>query len=151
MGLFLSTTINKVDKKGRVSVPSSFRSALAHENFQGVVLFQSYKHPAIEGVGMAAMESIAQRMDDNFAFFSDDMDELATVLFGDSIQLAFDGDGRITLPQTLMDAVDIHDQAAFVGLGQKFQIWNPEKFEMQKNKSRQSVIDKKVTLPKGDQ
>ena len=126
MGLFLSTTINKVDKKGRVSVPSGFRSALAGESFQGIVLFRSYTQKAIEGVGMSAMETISGRMDNNFAFFSDEHDEMATVLFGESIQLAFDGDGRISLPQDIADYAGITDKVAFVGLGQKFQIWNPE-------------------------
>lgn len=149
LGLFLSTTINKVDKKGRVSVPASFRAAMDHENFQGVVVFQSYTQNAIEGVGMSSMEAMNDRMDDHFALFSDDHDELATVLFGESIQLAFDGDGRITLPQSLMEAVGINDQAAFVGLGRKFQIWNPKTLEVRKEGARRAVRDKKMTLPKG--
>ena len=105
LGLFLSTVINKVDKKGRVSVPASFRTVMSQEEFQGVVLFQSYTQNAIEGVAMSSMEAMSDRMDDQFALFSDDHDEMATVLFGESIQLAFDGDGRITLPQSMMDAV----------------------------------------------
>lgn len=149
MGLFLSTTINKMDKKGRVSVPSGFRAALAEESFQGVVLFRSYTQKTIEGVGMSAMEAMSDRMDNNFAFFSDDHDDMATVLFGESIQLAFDGDGRITVPQDLADFADINDKVAFVGLGQKFQIWNPENLEERKSAARKSVQSKKMTLPKG--
>lgn len=148
MGLFLSTFINKIDKKGRVSVPASFRSALSQENFQGVVVFQSYTQDALEGVGMSSMDMMADRMDDNFAFFSDDHDEMATVLFGESVQLAFDGDGRITLPQSLMDAIDLDGQVAFVGLGRKFQMWNPDKLESRKVEARRKVQDKKMTLPK---
>ena len=149
LGLFLSTTINKVDKKGRVSVPASFRAAMSQEEFQGVVLFQSYTQNAIEGVAMSSMEAMSDRMDDHFALFSDDHDEMATVLFGESIQLAFDGDGRITLPQPLMDAVDVLGQVAFVGLGKKFQIWNPEILAGRKERARRAVSDKKMTLPKG--
>ena len=151
MGLFLSTTINKVDKKGRVSVPSGFRSALAGESFQGIVLFRSYTQKAIEGVGMSAMETISGRMDNNFAFFSDEHDEMATVLFGESIQLAFDGDGRISLPQDFADYAGITDKVAFVGLGQKFQIWNPETLDKRKTEAREAVQSKKMTLPKGDE
>lgn len=149
LGLFLSTTINKVDKKGRVSVPASFRAAMSQEEFQGVVLFQSYTQNAIEGVAMSSMEAMSDRMDDQFALFSDDHDEMATVLFGESIQLAFDGDGRITLPQSLMDAVNVSGQVAFVGLGKKFQIWNPEILTERKERARRAVSDKKMTLPKG--
>lgn len=130
-------------------MPSGFRSALAGENFQGVVLFRSYTHQAIEGVGMSAMEAISARMDDNFAFFSDEHDEMATVLFGESIQLAFDGDGRITLPQEFADFAGVTEKIAFVGLGKKFQIWNPEILEARKAVARKSVQSKKMTLPKG--
>ncbi|PCI01234.1 MAG: division/cell wall cluster transcriptional repressor MraZ [Alphaproteobacteria bacterium] len=149
MGLFLSTFINRVDKKGRVSVPAPFRAALAHESYQGVVLFPSYTQKALEGVGMAAMENMGARMDSQFAFFSDDHDELATVLFGESVQLNFDENGRIILPQNFIDFAGIDDQVAFVGLGQKFQIWTPKEFESRKNIARNSVTSKKVTLPKG--
>ncbi len=149
LGLFLSTVINKVDKKGRVSVPASFRTVMSQEEFQGVVLFQSYTQNAIEGVAMSSMEAMSDRMDDQFALFSDDHDEMATVLFGESIQLAFDGDGRITLPQSMMDAVGVSDRLAFVGLGKKFQIWNPEILTERKDHARRAVSDKKMTLPKG--
>lgn len=131
-------------------MPSNFRAALSSESFQGVVLFQSYTHQAIEGVGMSAMESMSGRIDNNFAFFSEDHDEMATVLFGESIQLGFDGDGRITLPQDFIDFADIDDKVAFVGLGQKFQLWKPETFEKRKADARQSIINKKTTLPKGE-
>ena len=89
-------------------------------------------------------------MDDNFAFFSDDHDEMATVLFGESVQLAFDGDGRITLPQELMESIGLDGQVAFVGLGRKFQMWDPKMLDARKVDARRRVQDKKMTLPKGN-
>ena len=49
MALFLSTFVNKIDRKGRISVPASFRVAVAGQSFHGVILYRSHKHPAIEG------------------------------------------------------------------------------------------------------
>ena len=48
-GMFLSTYVNKVDRKGRVSVPATFRASLAAETqrFPGVIVFPSYKYPAL--------------------------------------------------------------------------------------------------------
>ena len=71
MTLFLSTHINKVDKKGRVSVPAQFRAELAAETFQGVVLFRSNVHPALEGFAWSHMQEIANRLD-NFDIYSID-------------------------------------------------------------------------------
>jgi MraZ protein len=150
VGLFLSTTTNKIDKKGRISVPSGFRTVLSKDDFAGVILFQSYTLPTIEGVSMSTMEIMNNRVDQNFAFFSNDHDEVATVLFGGAVPLAFDGDGRITLPQHFIDHAQLGDQASFVGMGNKFQIWNPELFQDRQNKSLQSVQSQGVTLPRKD-
>ncbi len=125
MALFLSTYTNKVDKKGRVSVPAPFRAALAD---------------------WAKMDEIGERMD-HYDLFSDDQDDLATTIFGESVQLLFDGDGRVTLPVELMEVARIADRAVFVGLGRKFQIWSPELFEERKARARGAVQDRRLTVP----
>ncbi|MCE7887272.1 MAG: division/cell wall cluster transcriptional repressor MraZ [Alphaproteobacteria bacterium PRO2] len=148
MALFLSTYLNKVDKKGRVSVPAQFRSALASENFQGVVVFRSNHHTALEGFSWSFMEEIGQRLD-HFDLFSDSQDDLATAVFGDSVQLPFDGDGRIVLPKELLDFAEIDGSANFVGLGKKFQIWNPKTFKKRREDARTQVKVQGLTIPKG--
>ena len=102
MALFLSSHINRLDKKGRISVPSSFRAELAQESFQGVVLFRSNSHACLEGFTWSYMREISERLDD-FNLFSSEQDDLATSIFGSAIQLSVDGDGRIILPQDLID------------------------------------------------
>lgn len=148
MPLFLSTHLNKVDKKGRVSVPASFRSALASQAFQGVVLFRSNNHECLEGFAYSYMAELGERLD-NFDLFSSEQDDLATAIFAEAVQLPLDGDGRIIIPELLTGFADLDGQAAFVGLGQKFQIWNPEKLEERRNAARQSVRKNGLTVPKG--
>lgn len=146
MALFLSTYTNKVDKKGRVSIPAPFRLALSDQLHHGVVVFSSSQHVCLEGFDWAKMEDISARMDD-FDLFSDDQDDLATTIFAESVQLFVDGDGRVTLPQDLMRAAQITSNATFVGLGRKFQIWSPELFDRRKAQARGAVQDKKLTVP----
>jgi MraZ protein len=148
MALFLSTHINKVDKKGRVSLPATFRANLVTDPFQGIIVFKSHVHPALEGFAFGYMQEISNRLD-RFDLFSEDQDDLATTLFGESVQLGFDGDGRIVLPVGLMEFAGIVEQAAFVGLGAKFQIWDPQLFKKRKDEARRSVREKGLTLPKG--
>ncbi|MGB4107234.1 MAG: division/cell wall cluster transcriptional repressor MraZ [Alphaproteobacteria bacterium] len=148
MALFLSTYVNKVDAKGRVSVPAQFRTALGLESFQGVVIFRSNNHAALEGFSLSFMEEVSNRLD-NFNLFSDSQDNLATAVFGDSMQLAFDGDGRIVLPKELLDFAGIDGSAAFVGLGKKFQIWNPKTFNKRRDEARTQVKAQALTIPKG--
>jgi len=150
MTLFLSTHLNKVDKKGRVSVPAQFRAELAGENFQGVVLFRSNIHPALEGFAWSYMQEISKRLD-NFDLFSETQDDLATAVFGEAVQAPFDGDGRIVLPVELMEFAGIVERASFVGLGGKFQVWDPDLLQKRREEARRSVRENNLTLPKGVQ
>lgn len=147
MTLFLSTFVNKVDRKGRVSVPAGFRTALAGQSFQGVVLFRSSGHDCLEGFGMSRMEELGRRLE-ALDIFSPDQDDLATAIFGEAMQLPLDGDGRIILPAPLIDYAGLQDQAAFVGLGHKFQIWNPAAFETRRQAARARVKGEGLTLPR---
>ena len=80
--------------------------------------------------------------------FSADQDDLATSIFGESVQLPFDGDGRIILPANIIEYADLGEQCAFVGMGRKFQIWNPSAFEARKSEARENVKSRGVTIPK---
>ncbi len=147
VALFLSTTVNQIDKKGRVSVPAGFRSALNSGGTSGVVLFRSPVHECLEGFDPKFMEDISSRLD-HFDMFSETQDDLATAIFGEAVPLSVDDTGRITLNGQLMEHANLNEKAAFVGLGQKFQIWSPEKLEARQRDARKNVKDKGLTLPK---
>ena len=148
MALFLSTSVNKIDSKGRVSVPSSFRAALEKEAFQGVVLIPSQNHACLEGFAYSAMEDIARRLDE-FDMFSADQEDLAASVFGEAVQLSFDKDGRITLSEHLMAQANLSSSAVFVGMGTKFQIWNEGEYNIRRKEARDNVAQNKLTIPKG--
>lgn len=147
MALFLSTYTNKVDKKGRVSVPAPFRAALGDQLSQGIVVFKSNQYECLEGFDWAKMDEISERMD-HFDLFSAEQDNLATTIFGESQQLLLDGDGRITMPLDLMRAAQIVENATFVGLGRKFQIWDPQLFERRRAEARAQVQTQNLTIPR---
>jgi MraZ protein len=128
MGLFLSSYENRLDTKGRISVPATFRSSLNNENFAGVVLYRSFTHNCIEGLSMSRMEKIANATD-KMGMFDNDLDDLSALLFADARPLTFDVTGRIVIPAELLKHANIKDTALFVGRGNSFQIWNPQDFE----------------------
>ena len=127
MGLFLSCYENRLDTKGRISVPAAFRSSLNNENFSGVVLYRSFTHNCIEGVSMSRMEKIANATD-QMEMFDGELDDLSALVFADARPLLFDVTGRIIIPADLLNHANIKDSALFVGRGNSFQIWNPEDF-----------------------
>jgi MraZ protein len=145
LALFLSTYVNKVDRKGRVSVPATFRAALAGQSFNGIIAFRSFKLPALEASGIDRMEEMGARID-ALDEFSEDRDALSS-LFADAHQLAFDGEGRIVLPEALTQHAGIGETAAFVGLGRTFQVWEPERFEKHQQEMRERARRQGTTLP----
>ncbi len=128
MSLFLSSYENRLDTKGRISVPASFRAAVMGESFAGVVLFRSFTHNCIEGVSMSRMEQMAMATD-KIGLFDSDLDDLTAMLFADARQLAFDVTGRVVIPADMLEHAGIKDSALFVGRGNSFQIWNPSEFQ----------------------
>lgn len=146
MGLFLATYHNRLDRKGRVSVPAPFRDAVKDQSFQGVVIFPSHKVAALEGFSMAQMEAMSANID-QFDLFSESHDDFAMTLFGAATPLAFDGDGRITLPKTMIDAIGITEEVAFVGLGKKFQIWEPAALVAHQADALKRMREQGRTLP----
>jgi len=147
MALFLSTYQNKVDKKGRVSVPSLFRSALQGQNFHGVILYASHKSQCIEACGIDRMEQLSESLDD-LDMFSDQQDDLAASIFADAHQVPIDGDGRIILPTDLAAHAGIENPgvAAFVGRGKTFQIWHEDTLAKHKDEARKRAKQEGVTL-----
>lgn len=145
MALFLSTFVNKVDRKGRVSVPAQFRSALSQQTFKGIVAFRSYREKTIEACGIDRMERMSESLD-AMEQFSAEQDALASTIFADAHQLPIDGDGRISLPPQLAEHAGITELAAFVGRGATFQIWNPEAFETHQASARDLAARQHATL-----
>lgn len=146
MAVFVGTHDNKVDRKGRVSVPAKFREAVAGQSFHGVVIYRHYDLPALEGCGMDQMEAYVEQME-AFDLFSNEHEDLATILFAESEQLSFDGEGRIMLPGHFMEYVGITDRALFAGKGKKFQIWEPQAYADEREAARQRAREKGLTLP----
>ncbi|MCH9764786.1 MAG: division/cell wall cluster transcriptional repressor MraZ [Alphaproteobacteria bacterium] len=139
MDRFVSTYTNKIDAKGRVSIPASFRNVLESDGYSGGI----YCYPSLDATALdAGGERLAQKIDGLLAGlpdYSDERDELSVALYGDVHILSIDGDGRIVLPQSLRDHAGLSAQVTFVGLGDKFQMWQPEQFQQRHSKAREKA------------
>lgn len=142
---FVSSFTNKIDAKGRVSVPASFRTVLAKENSDEIFCHPALDAPALDAGGPRLVKHIRGLLED-LAPYSDEKDQLATALFGESEYLKIDSDGRIVLPQRLRDVVGLTTMVTFVGLGDKFQIWEPGQFEAARQEARGKVRDLRKLL-----
>ena len=132
--IFLSTFINKIDAKGRVSVPSSFRSVLEESGFKGMICYPSPVLNSVEGCGFNRIKKLSETID-ALGPFSTERSAFSTSLLADSHQLSFDTEGRVILPNKLIEFASIEDRVSFVGMGETFQMWDPDKYSEFQNKT----------------
>jgi len=145
MNLFLSQYLLKIDKKGRVSLPSTFRNSLPKENKNELILFKSLKFPAIDGCSYQRINKIAERID-QLDIFSDDQDDFSTSIFSETVPTSLDKEGRFSIPEFLKKYSNIVNEVTFVGQGHYFQIWEPKAVIEHQKKSRQRIVTQKKTL-----
>jgi MraZ protein len=133
MGQFSGYFLNKLDQKGRVSVPSTYRDVLKLSSRKGdkdmplapVVLRPSHQQPCIEGWTETAYDALKAHFD-SYDLFSEDYEDLSVALFGDAMETATDSDGRIIVPDYMREHAGLPDTVMFIGGKDKFQLWEPE-------------------------
>ena len=125
--MFLSTFENNLDKKGRVSVPSSFRAYLNSMGFNGFITYPSFNNAALDACAQDRIEKLSESID-SLGPFEDKRDYFATSVLSESINLNFDSEGRVSIPKKLLNHAKIKSSVVFVGLGKVFQIWDPNVF-----------------------
>ena len=145
MDLFLSSFINKIDKKGRVSLPSTFRNALPKSNKNEIILYKSIKSNSIEGCGSERLKEIANRIN-NLDYFSEDYDDFSTSVFSEIIPTNIDKEGRFLIPDELKKYAKIQNEVAFFGQGFFFQMWDPKAGILKREESRKRLLKEKKSL-----
>ena len=141
MTLFLSTYINRIDKKNRISVPSSFRSVLEQNGLKGLICYPSPTLTSIEGCTFNRIKKLSDAID-SLGPFSEERSTFSSSILADSHQVSFDKEGRVILPSELLGSVGIIEEVAFVGMGETFQMWNPETYNIYKKENQKQTQEK---------
>ena len=119
-------------------MPASFRSYLSSMGFNGVVCYPSFNNPSIEGCSKNRIKKLSDTID-SFSPFEEKRDIFATSVLSDSINLQFDSEGRVSIPDNLLSHAKIKQTMLFVGQGKTFQIWEPKLFEKFKTQARKKA------------
>lgn len=127
LDLFLSNFTNKLDAKGRVSIPAPFRGVLVRDGFEGLYVTPSFEAQAVDCGGHALLREIESLLAP-LSKGSHDWEAFAATLYGQSEILKVDGEGRIVVSEGIRAHAGITSEMTFVGMGRKFQLWEPERF-----------------------
>ena len=143
--MFLSSYENKIDKKGRVSVPATFRSHLNSMGYNGFISYPSFNHSALEACSQDRIEKLSNTID-SLNPFEEKRDFFATSILSESENLQFDTEGRVSLSNKLLNHAKIKNNILFVGLGKTFKIWEPKNFAKFKIVARKKAYQNRSNL-----
>ena len=143
--MFISTYENKLDKKGRVSVPASYRSHLSSLGYNGVICYPSFTNSSIEFCPQNRLQKIIDTID-TLNPFEENRDIFSTSILANSFQLNFDSEGRVTLADKLLSHSGIKEKVLFVGQGTIFQMWEPTAFKKFSDDARKKANLKRSEL-----
>lgn len=132
-GVFLGTYEKQLDGKRRLQIPQELRSAPGVE--LGVFCFLAIADDCLEAGGDELTQLYVQRIE-ALPFGSAERDALEEAFYGGQRQLAYDGGGRIVLPEALCQAAGLSDDVVVVGKGRRFQIWDRARWQARATASR---------------
>lgn len=133
----------KVDAKGRVSVPSAFRTVLTRLDIQDLYVFQDFVFPAISIAGPEVLERFERHIDQGDPF-SPDANKMSLLIHGGGVFMKLDGEGRLAVSDFIRDFAGITDQVTFVGRGDYFQLWEPSALTRMQDETRRERMEQSV-------
>ena len=131
--MFLSTFENRIDRKGRLSVPAPFRAVLERRR-DPLYLFKSLTEPCLEGCGPERIGQIVDAID-SMDSLSEEVATLQTML-SSAQEMKLDGEGRIMLSADFIGFAELDDMALYAGIGRSFQIWLPARYRARETEAR---------------
>ena len=133
---FLSTFENRIDRKGRVSVPAPYRNTLERIN-QSLIVTRSLTHDCLEGQGAARIDQVIDAID-AMDSLSDEAEILQTML-SSAMLVKPDNEGRILLPEEFLAYARITDTVVFAGAGRLFRLWSPAAWQAFEDGTRKRI------------
>jgi MraZ protein len=138
---FLSNFTNRLDAKGRVSIPASYRAVLARDGFEGLYVYPALDQEALDCGGHALLREIDELVG-KLPLYSEERDQFSTALISTSEILKVDSEGRVILTESLKIEAGITTEVTFAGHGHKFQLWEPGRFRAHLVEAKNQVREK---------
>ena len=143
--MFVGTTANGIDAKGRVSVPAEFRATVTAEGFAGIYVWPSFNGAFLEGGGPRLLASFGEAVE-TLPPYDKARTAIERVIFGGAKPLMFDSTGRVSMPKGFGDHAGLSSQAVFIGMGKRFEIWSPEAHATQRGEDFSYALENRDAL-----
>ncbi|WP_372611089.1 division/cell wall cluster transcriptional repressor MraZ [Aquicoccus sp.] len=145
---FRGESHHKVDAKGRVSIPASFRRVLEAGdpdwteglNPNLVIVYGDHRRKFLECYTIEAIDEVDRKID-SLPRGSKERKILQRLYHGQSLPTNVDETGRLVLPAKLREKIGLENEAFFIAAGDTFQIWNPETYEREEMAETEAWLD----------
>ena len=146
--IFRGESHHKVDTKGRVSIPASFRRVLEQGdpdwteglNPQLVIVYGDHRRNFLECYTMQAIGEVDERIA-KLPRGSMERKMLQRLFHGQSFPTNVDETGRLVLPAKLRQKIELEGEAFFIAAGDTFQIWKPETYDAEELARTEAWLD----------
>lgn len=138
--MFIGQSIQALDSKGRLSIPSKFREIL-NTKYSGKLIL-TYLDPYIVAYPTEEWVGIEGRLK-QLPTIQKDIRDFLRIIYSNASECSLDNQGRILIPQTLRDFAGLQKDIAMLGIMNKIEIWSKDKW----NEFKDNVKDKAKTLP----
>jgi MraZ protein len=145
---FRGESLQKVDTKGRVSVPALFRRVIeagdpacadgVRPNF--VIVYGTQRQKFLECYTQSSIAEIDRRIA-RMPLGSKERKMLERIYQSFALPTQVDDDGRIVLPQKLRDKIGLDGEAFFIAAGDRFEIWKPETYAAEVGDEAEEWLD----------
>jgi MraZ protein len=117
-----------VDEKRRLQIPAKWRPAKPEIEFTLIVWPKAQEGPCLRVLPPKEMAELMQEID-AMPSGAPNKVVLKRIIGSSSVQVSVDKSGRICLPEEMARQAGIKNQAVLVGLLDRFEIWNPDRYQ----------------------
>ncbi|MBO7111114.1 MAG: division/cell wall cluster transcriptional repressor MraZ [Bacteroidaceae bacterium] len=116
----------RLDAKNRAFMPAGFRRILQQSGSQTLVVRKDYFENCLVVYPAAQWQEEIAKVRAKLNRFDGNQQMVYRKLVSEAQELQLDSNGRMLLPQALLDKVGIKQDALFVGMEQTIEIWSPD-------------------------
>lgn len=119
--MFTGTSTHTIDAKGRIVLPARFREELG-ETF---VVAKGF----FDCIQVLSLEEFAKLRENIKKLPAQSALALQYAIIATAVEVTPNSQGRVPLPQDLRNAVSLTKEAVVVGMDNRLEVWDKEKFD----------------------
>jgi len=143
--LFRGVNSINLDAKGRLAIPTRYRERL-QERCDGQLVVTIYDDPCLLLYPLPEWEVIERKIN-RLPTLNARARRMNRLMIGHATECQLDGNGRILLPAPLREFAALQKQVVMIGQGNKFEIWDAERWDVQREQWLKEEAEDDGELP----